>query len=151
MKRLALAAAGAAVVGLTACSHTATPTAASASHSTGTSAVPVSCSQQYHTWEHGSGKGLITTLHAASVASTAGDPQVITATLKKVRPAVARASRYPVPACADPMGYWSVLLMHMNAAAASKGSASTARPAMKGVPGIEHELTAELKATTQAR
>jgi hypothetical protein len=49
------------------------------------------------------------------------------------------------------MGYWSVLLMHMNAAAASKGSASTARPAMKGVPGIEHELTAELKATTQAR
>ena len=151
MKRLALAAAGAAVVGLTACSHTTAPTAASADHSTGTSAVPVSCSQQYQTWKHGPGKGLITTLHTASAASTTGDPQVLTATLKKVRPVVARASRYPVPACADPRGYWSALLMHMHAAVASKGSASSARAAMKGVAGIEHELTAELKATTQAK
>lgn len=149
MKRLALAAASAAVVGLTACSHTAAPTAASASHSTITSAMPVSCSQEYQTWEHGKGKGLIATFRAVSAASAAGDPQVLTAALKKARPAMARAARYPVPACADPRGYWIVLLMHMDAAVASKGPASSVRAATKDVFKIEQELTAELKATTR--
>ena len=73
-------------------------------------------------------------------------PQVLTATLNKTRPAVSRAARHPVPACADPAGYWDVLLMHVTAAAASTGSASSMRAAMKGVPKIEHQLTAELKA-----
>ena len=100
--------------------------------------MPVSCAQQYQTWAHGRGTGLVATLHAVSVASTAGDPKVLTVTLKKAKPAVARAARYPVPACADPRGYWSVLLMHVNAAVASTSSASSARAAMKGVPAIEH-------------
>jgi hypothetical protein len=74
---------------------------------------------------------------------------VLTVALKKARPAVARAARYPVPACADPRGYWSVLLMHVNAAMASTGSASSVRAAMKDVPKIENELTAEIQATAQ--
>lgn len=143
MKHLALAAAGAAVVGLTACSHTAAPSAASASH--GTVSVPVSCSQQYHTWKHGQGKGLITALHAVSVARTAGDPHALKVALKKARPAVARAAHHPLPACADPRGYWPVLLMHVNAAAATSSSASGARAAMTDVPKIERELAAELQ------
>jgi hypothetical protein len=36
--------------------------------------------------------------------------------------------------------------MHMNAAAASTGSASNMRAAMKDVPKIESELTAEIVA-----
>ncbi len=141
MKRIALAAAGAAVVGLTACSHTAAP----ASHGTVPAVAPVSCSQQYHTWNHGQGKGLMAALNAVSSADTARDTHVLTAALRKARPAVARAARHPVPACADPRGYWSVLLMHVSAAAASTGSAASVRAAMTNVPKIERNLIAELK------
>ena len=108
--------------------------------------MPVSCRQQYSTWNHGQGKGLIAALDAVSSAATAGDTTVLTATLKKTRPAVSQAARHPVPACADPRGYWNVLLKHVSAAAAGTGSASSMRAAMKGVPKIEHQLTAELKA-----
>jgi hypothetical protein len=148
MKRLALAAAGAAVAGLAACSHSAAPTAASASHSA--TAVPVSCGQQYRTWAHGHGKGLMAALKAVSSAEAAGDAQVLTAALKEAKPAVARAARHPIPACADPRGYWDVLLMHVNAAiasTASAGSATSVRAAMEDVPKIEHKLTAEVKST----
>jgi hypothetical protein len=144
LKRIVLAAAGAAMVGLTACSNSAAPTAAP-----GNAPVPVSCRQQYQAWEQGKGTGLIAALHSVSVASAAGDVRVLTVALKKAKPAVARAARYPVPACADPRGYWSVLLMHVNAAVASKGSASSARAAMKDVPKVEHELTAEIQATAR--
>ena len=145
MKCIALAVAGAAVAGLTACTNTAASPAAQ-----GTAPVPVSCNQKYQAWDHGPGKGLISTFHAVSVAGTAGDVKVLTVALKKAKPAIARAARNPVPACADPRGYWSVLLMHMNAASASAGSASSMRAAMKGVPEIEHELAAEIEAIVPA-
>jgi hypothetical protein len=50
-----------------------------------------------------------------------------------------------MPACADPEGYWPVLLMHVNAAAASTASAATVTAAMKGVPKLTRELNTELK------
>jgi hypothetical protein len=139
VKRIILAAAVAAVAGLTACSQAAMPAAHPSVR------VPVSCSQRYNTWQHGQGKGLIAALDAVSSAETAGDIQVLTARLMRTRSAVSWATRHPVPACADPMGYWDVLLMHVTAAAAKTGSASSVRAAMKGVPKIEHQLTAELK------
>jgi hypothetical protein len=145
LKRIIFAATMAAVAGLTACSSTAAPAAAPGSHRT--VRVPVSCSQRYNTWTHGQGKGLIAALDAVSSAETAGNTKVLTATLKNTRLAVSWAARHPVPACADPMGYWDVLLMHVTAAAANVRSASSMRAAMKGVPQIEHELTAELKQT----
>ena len=149
MKRIALATLGAAVVGLTACSNAAAPAAAPASQGTTSAArTPVSCSQQYHTWKHGQGQGLIAAVHAVSVAGTAGDPQALTVALKKAGPVVAKATHYPIPACADPRGYWDVLLMHVNAAVDSRHSPSSARAAMKGVSKIEHELTAEVKSTS---
>jgi hypothetical protein len=144
LKRIIPVAAVAAVAGLAACTHAAAPAAAPASQPS--VRVPVSCSQQYSTWNHGQGKGLIAALGAVSSAETAGDTGVLTATLKKTRPALSRAARYPVPACADPRGYWDVLLQHVSAAASPTGSASSVRAAMKGVPEIEHHLTAELKA-----
>ncbi len=112
--------------------------------------MPVSCAQRYQTWEHGQGKGLVAALQEVNAASTAGNAKVLTAALKKAEPDVARAARYPVPACADPRGYWSVLLMHVNAAVGSRGSASSARAALKGVPAIDRELTAELQAVVPA-
>ena len=57
MKRIIAVVAVAAAAGLTACAHAAAPAAAPASHQS--VRVPVSCSQQYDTWKHGQGKGLI--------------------------------------------------------------------------------------------
>jgi hypothetical protein len=147
VKRIALTAAGAAVLGIAACSHPEAPAAAPASHAP--VSVPVSCGQQYRAWEQGPGKGLIAAIHAVSVAGTAGDPQVLTVALMRAGPAVARGARHPVPACSDPRGYWNVLLMHVNAAVASKASASSVRAAMQDVPRLENELTAELKSTSR--
>jgi hypothetical protein len=147
MKRLALAAAGAAVAGLAACSHSAATTAGSAPHSA--TAVPVSCGQQYRAWAHGQGEGFMAALSAVSSAQTAGDTQVLTAALTKAKPAVAKAARHPIPACADPRGYWSVLLMHVNAAVASKLSASNVRAAMQDVPKIHNKLAEEVKQIAQ--
>jgi hypothetical protein len=144
VKRLALLAVGAAVAGLSACSSGAAPmTAPHASH--GTVSVPVSCRQQYHTWHDGSGKGLTAALHAVSKAGAAGRTHTLAVALKRARPVVDRAAKHPIPACADPRGYWNVLLMHVNAAVASKGSLPGIRAAMKDVPKIERELTSEVK------
>lgn len=148
MKRFALAAAGAAVIGLTACGHSGTPSAAPASHP-GTPIVPVSCSKQYRSWTNGEGKGLMGALHGVSSAATAGGGQALTAALKQAKPDVAKAARHPIPACADPRGYWNVLLMHVNAAAASKGSASSVRAAVQDVPKIHRTLLTEVRQTAQ--
>ena len=146
MKLIALAAAGVAVTGLAACSQAAAPTAAPASHgSASATRVPVSCSKQYDTWKHGQGKSVIAALDAVSAAGAAGDSQALTVALKKAGPLVAKAARHPIPACADPRGYWDVLLMHVNAAVASKHSPASVRAAMQGVSKIEHELTVEVK------
>jgi hypothetical protein len=155
LKRVVVATAGAVVVGLAACSHATAPATAAGSHGTssargnGGSSVPVSCSQRYQVWVNGAGKGLLVTLHALSAADAAGDSQALTVALNKARPAVAGAALDPVPACADPRGYWNVLLMHVSAAAGGKGSAPGVRAALKDVPAIERELTAELNGASR--
>jgi hypothetical protein len=139
MNRLALAAAGAAVLGLTACGgHSAAP--GTASHVT-----PLSCKQQYRSWTHGHGKEVMHALDGVSTAATKGDGKALTAALRQAKPAVAVATRHPIPACADPRGYWDVVLMHVNAAAAGKGAASGARAALRDVPKIHTQLLAEVK------
>lgn len=143
MKRIALMAAGVAVAGVAACTHAAAPAAAPAVH--GATRAPVSCAHQYRAWETGPGKGIIPAISAVAGARTAGDPGVLTAALKAAKPAVARGARNPVPACADPRGYWDVLMMHVNAAVTSKDSASSTRAALQGVPKIKDQLTAEIK------
>jgi hypothetical protein len=86
----------------------------------------------------------VAALSAVYSADTTGKVQELAAALMKARPAVASAARYPLPACADPKGYWDLLLMHVNAAA-STNSGSSQRAAMKGMPEIQRNLTAELK------
>jgi hypothetical protein len=59
-----------------------------------------------------------------------------------------------MPACADPKGFWTALLMHVNAAASTKSSGSGTASitlALKGVPTIERELSGELKNTAGVR
>jgi len=88
-------------------------------------------------------------LNSVTSAATAGDKQALTAALTQARPAVARAAQHPIPACADPRGYWSVLLMHVNAAVSSNGGASSVHAAMQDVPKIHHSLVAEVRQTAQ--
>jgi hypothetical protein len=142
-------ASAAVAAGLTACGgNGAGPAAAPASHKT-VLRVPVSCGAQYSAWVHGHGKGLVATVDAVSSAATAGNTHALKAALRKARPAVASAARHPMPGCADPRGYWGVLLMHVNAATAKGTSATSIRAALQGVPHIQHQLTTELKQTTQ--
>ena len=147
MKAVALVAAGAAVIGVAACTHGSDPPAAPTSHGSGAPIAPVSCSQQYRTWTRGEGKGLMAALETVTSAATADDRQALHRALKHAKPAVARAAQHPIPACADPRGYWSALLMHVNAAVAGRDSASSVRAAMEGVPKIHHRLLTEVKKT----
>lgn len=85
-------------------------------------------------------------LATISAASKTGNAQVLKAEMQKVKPIVARATANPLPGCADPRGYWTVLMMHVTAAVASNSSTASASAAMKGVPAIEQELVTELNA-----
>jgi hypothetical protein len=148
MKSLGLAAVIAAVIGLTACTDSSGPDAQSAGHGSRAPIVPVSCREQYRSWTHGDGKGLMGTLDSVTSAVRTGNAHALTGALEQARPAVARAARHPIPACADPRGYWSALFMHVNAAVAGKRSASV-RAALQGVPEIHKQLIAEVKDTAQ--
>jgi hypothetical protein len=139
MRQLAHLAAGAAVIGLTACSGSSAPSAGSATHA------PISCEQLYHRWTQGEGKGVMDALHGVSSAVSTGDDQVLNAALRHAKPAVAQAARHPIPACADPRGYWDVVLMHVNAATAGHTSSASARAALRDVPKIHRQLLAEVK------
>ena len=151
MKGLALAVAGAAAIALTACTHDPTHSAAASSHGASVSKLtaPVSCGHQYRTWNSGDGKGVMDALRAVTSAASARDARVLTSALHLATPAVAKAAKHPIPACADPSGYWNVLLMHVNAAAASKTSTSNVRAAMQDVPKIHSKLVDEVKQIAQ--
>lgn len=148
MKPFALAAATAcAVVALAACSHGAATSVAPAGAATAThSAAPVNCPRQYHAWQHGPAKRLVTAIDAVESASTAKDIRARTAVLKRAGAMVARAARYPIPACADPQGLWTALLMHVNAARSASGRKSITQ-ALKGLSTLSRELSTELKRT----
>jgi hypothetical protein len=150
MKLLALCAlAASALVALAACTSQARPAAAPVHHVTDTHpAVLVNCPQEYKVWKQGPAKRLVGALNAVGSASTTGDTSALAAALKQAGPAVDKASRYPIPACADPKGYWTVLLMHVNAAESSGGPGSdSVALALQGVPKIERQLSVELKST----
>jgi hypothetical protein len=152
MNRLALLTAiGTAVLALAACSQAAPPSPAHVSHEADTHAPAlVNCPREYETWKQGPGGKLTGTLGKVDAANTAGDMSSLRATLKQASSAVDKAARYPIPSCADPKGYWTALMMHVNAAAASVGSGSGTASmtlALKGVPKLQRELDAELKTT----
>lgn len=142
-----LAAAAAAAIALVACSHADTPSAAPASHKTVThSALVVNCPQEYAAWRQDPAGKLAGSLNALDAASKARDLPALDAALKKAGPAILRAARNPIPACADPKGYWTALMMHVSSAA-DGGRPTSVKLALKGVPELERELSAELRTT----
>jgi hypothetical protein len=149
MKRIAIVAAGAAAIGLAACSHSSAPSATPIGPRTGGAIAPVSCRHQYRTWAHGEGKGLMKALQAVTTASSPRHAHAARQAVRDSKRAVARAARHPIPACADPRGYWDVLLMHVDAAVAGKGSTSSVRAAMQDVAKIRRQLQREVNQTVQ--
>ena len=147
---LIAAVAAAAVAGCA--SHTPAPAPAAAR------AAAPSCNQQYATWKQGparaAGKKLVAALDAVQAASTSEDVPVLLSSLKKAGTAAAVSAGYPMPACADPHGYWGQMLARVQGAGDNAGAASglgglmLAEAPLKAVPGIQAKLTAELKHTT---
>jgi hypothetical protein len=75
--------------------------------------------------------------------------------LKNVGVAITEDAADQIPSCADPGGYWNVVLMHMSAAAqavspGSKMKRWVAIPALSGVAQLEQKLKSELAHTTTA-
>jgi hypothetical protein len=85
------------------------------------------------------------------IGRVAGFVQALTSALKITGADAATLEQYPMPACADPGGYWPQTLARIKAAGDNAGSASglggilLAEAPLKQVPGLEQKLTAELK------
>jgi len=117
-----------------------------------------SCEQQYEGWKTGPARAvaekLTTDLNAVSSAGTAEDVPEMTSALQAVGADAAALRQYPMPACADPAGYWNTMLSRIKAAGDNAGSATglsallLAEAPLQTVPGLESKLTAELKRTT---
>ena len=135
----------------------AAPAAATAAATHSAAAAP-SCEQQYKAWKNGAAKPLGTKLKAESKAlQAAGDTEDIPAllsALKAVGKTAAWLEAYPVPACADPHGYWNKILARIKAAGDNAGADTgltgllLAEAPLKAVPGLEKKLDGELKRTT---
>ncbi len=150
--RLAAITAAAAIT-LTACGHPAAPVI-------GRTATPPTCRQQYETWKHGQAANAAKDnferrLAAVKAAALAQDVPLMVAAFRKLGPAVAAMARSPIPRCADPAGYWALILTRIRAAAdnaaAGTGQGSPflfAIKPLRGLPAIEAKLGAELKRTT---
>lgn len=155
---LAAVAALAAGAALTACSASPGPAVISPAAAAHAAPAPRSCKQQYSEWKQGTaraeGKKLTAALQAVQSASAAEDLPAMTAALKTAGTEAAALGSYPMPACADPHGYWNAVLARIRAAGDNAGTASglgallLAGAPLKEVPGLEAKLTAELKQTT---
>jgi hypothetical protein len=84
-------------------------------------------------------------LQGVSSAVKSGDGQSVSAALARAKPAVVTAARRPIPSCADPRGYWNVLLMHVSAATGLHSSPTGVRAALVDVPEVMDALRTGVK------
>lgn len=142
----------AAVVALTACgSHVASTTAAAAPAAT------ESCHQQYEAWKTGPAKAEAKKLAGAlrALQSAGEDLVLVTDSLKRAGRIAHQLQAYPMPACADPAGYWRKTLADIRAGgdnastSSGLGAVLLAMAPLKKAPALERKLAAELKTTTR--
>jgi hypothetical protein len=116
------------------------------------------CKQLYQAWEDGPAHAEISQFLPALAALQQTDsgnnlPAITASAVKAAQPAVL-LTRYPVPVCADPAGYFAEILATIRTAAAEAGTAKSrsievqALAPLKGVPVLEDEFTAEVKTAT---
>ena len=125
-----------------------------------TASPPPSCLHQYRSWmsgpAHAAGENLVVALNSVQAASSALDASSTGAALKRAAATAATLARYPMPACADPKGYWQTILRRVRAASASAGTSKDmgtlliAEAPLKDMPVLERNLAGELTRTVPA-
>ena len=128
-----------------------------AGHGTGSAsaAKPLTCQQRYNAWKTGPanapGEQLGADLRRVSSAGSAEDIPAFASALKASGADATTLEHYPMPACADPGGYYVQMLARIKAAGDNADSASRlgglmlAEAPLHEVPGLEQKLSAELK------
>jgi hypothetical protein len=126
-------------------------------HNDGIIGQPLTCADQYANWKGGpanaAGKQAEADAAAVSAAGKSEDITEMDSSLKALGADAAALQAYPMPACADPAGYWQQYLSAMKAAGDNAGTASglgaliLAYAPLKQVPAIQSKLTAELAKT----
>jgi hypothetical protein len=146
----------AAAVSLTAC---AAQTTASSAPTSAAPATPASCHQQYKAWKTGPAKAeakkLAGALKSVQSAGASDDLVLIESGLKRSGRIAHQLQALPMPACADPKGYWKRSLADIRASGDNAGTASglmgliAAEVPLKKVPPLTTKLGAEIKHTTK--
>jgi hypothetical protein len=117
---------------------------------------PPSCLQQYRSWDsgpsHAAGENLVAALNSVEAASSTADVATTSAALQRAGTAARTLTRYPIPRCADPQGYWRAVLVRVQAAAhagtpSGPGTLAAAAGALKEMPALDRKLAAELTRT----
>ena len=120
-------------------------------------AKPLTCAQQYQAWKtgpaHGAAQQLKTDLTAVQSAGNSEDIPQMTSALKAIGSDATTMKQYPMPACADPAGYWPQVLAELQASGDNAGVSSglggliLAEAPLKQVPAVEEKLSTELART----
>jgi hypothetical protein len=142
-------------------SHPATPAASTPASAVAGSAAAGStaaCAQQFHAWQNGSAHSAIIDFDAAQQAladeSSSGKPALIAASMNILGQRAAALASFPVPACADPNGYFAALLSQIGTVTSEVGPDATltilqqAINQLDSVFSLESDFTAEVKQTT---
>jgi len=141
--------------------HSATPAASTPAGAVAGSAAAGStaaCAQQFHAWQNGSAHSAISNFDAAQQAladeSSSGEPALIAAAMNILGQRAAALASFPVPACADPNGYFAALLSRIGTVTGEIGPDATltilqqAINQLDSVFSLESDFTAEVKQTT---
>lgn len=118
------------------------------------------CKQQFHAWKDGPASTktsqLVGALKALQVAGSGKNLSAIAAAAKQAGQPAAQLEQFPVPACADPSGYFAAILARVQTAAAGAGTARSlpemvhALAPLTAVPALEAAFTDEVKLTAEA-
>jgi hypothetical protein len=121
------------------------------------------CQRLFLAWKRGPASAgnsqLLSALKALQVAGSGTNLPAIAAAAANAGQAATQLEQFPVPACADPSGYFAAILARVQTAAAAAAGAGTARrlPEMvhalaplTAVPALEAAFTDEVKLTALA-
>ncbi len=156
MRALAGLAVAGTVALLAGCGTTATPAAGGTRSAAAThTSAPPSCHQQYKAWQNGPartlGKQIVPALKKVQAEASTEDIPLLNKALKDSGNIARQLKAYPMPACADPAGYWTQMLGYLQAAGDNASTSSglagllTAMAPLQKVQGVENKLGAELK------
>lgn len=126
------------------------------------SSKPLTCAQQYQAWKTGPADILAKRTFgpddtALTAAGNSDDIPAMDSALAKLGQDAGQLEQYPMPACADPAGYWTQMLADLKAAGDNAGATSglggliTAMAPAEKVKPLDTELSAELARTADVK